>query len=95
MARTRSPLELAAGRLISAIQKVFIDEMGTETSEETEMVMDKAHLLLQAANRVGALDGVLGAHSVSQFLGTSWVDRHPQVHSHIAQLEAASDTYGS
>lgn len=88
MVRTRSPLEHAAGRLISAIQKVFIDEMGTGGSEESEAVMDRAHSLLQAAKRCETLADVLEQKSISEFLGATWVSRHPQVHGSIAQLEA-------
>lgn len=90
MVRNRSALMLAAGQLISAVQKVFIDDMGTEASAESEAVMDRAHLLLQAAKRSETLTEVLGQNSISQFLGASWVAQHPAVHSGIALLEAAN-----
>jgi len=90
MSAKRSPIEKAAGRLISAIQKEWGDELGESTAEVGEDVMDKGHVLLQAAKNNEVL-GVLKGRSVTQYLGELWVRRHPSVEEFIADFERELD----
>jgi hypothetical protein len=86
MPRKRSELQVAAGKLILAIQKEWRKESGESTSGFSENVMYAAHDFLQA----GTLDGIrklLGPMSVQQYLGEVWVQRHPNVKPAIAVIE--------
>jgi hypothetical protein len=87
MARRRAPLEVAAGKLISAIQREWGAGAGEESSGTSEEVMHTSHALLQAA-KSGSLAGVLGTRTVVEFLGKQWVHAHPRVWPHIQVLEA-------
>src|SRR5690606_25118022 len=50
MPREKSKEEKAAGKLISAIQKEWHEEVGEKAGEETEELIGKAHDILQARN---------------------------------------------
>jgi hypothetical protein len=89
MPRNRSPLEIAAGKLIVAIQKEWHAEAGEASSALTEKVMHSSHSLLSAA-KAGSLASVVGSGSVSEFLGKQWVQAHPRVWPHIQVLEAVA-----
>ena len=52
MPREKSESERAAGRLILAIQKEWGLELGEPEAEQSELVMGRAHELLQARNAV-------------------------------------------
>jgi hypothetical protein len=92
MPRDRTPLQKAAGKLISAIQREWTAELGEPEADATEAVMHASHSLLQAASASGSIFRVIGAGSVSEFLGQVWVDAHPNVLPAIRALEAcASD----
>ena len=86
MTRTKSPLEAAAGKLISAIQKEWFDEIGESSADESEQVMHTSHGLLHGA-KTGSIAGVLGGGSVPEFLGSKWVAAHPNVWPFIKALE--------
>ncbi|MCU7931647.1 MAG: hypothetical protein KZQ90_12665 [Candidatus Thiodiazotropha sp. (ex Codakia rugifera)] len=86
MAKKKTPLEKAAGKLISAIQKEWGEELGEFTAEVSEDVMGKGHDLLQAAKK-NEVTYVLKGLNVSQYLGELWVRRHPAVKEHIAVFE--------
>jgi hypothetical protein len=87
MPRNRTPLEVAAGKLISAIQREWNEEAGEPYAEISENVMHRSHALLQAAKQ-GSISTVVGAGTVSDFLGKRWVRAHPKVWAHIQVLEA-------
>ena len=87
MPRSRSPIEAAAGKLVSAIQREWGDEAGESTSAASEEVMHACHLLLQAVKN-GSVTTVLGRRSVAEFLGERWVREHPRVWSHLQVFEA-------
>ena len=89
MPRDRTPLEKAAGKLISAIQREWTAELGDPQADASEAVMHASHSLLQAASASGSLAGVIGESSVSEFLGQAWVDGHPNVLPPIRALESA------
>jgi hypothetical protein len=86
MAKQLGELEAAAGRLISAIQKEWIAEAGEDSAPESEAVMHTAHDLLQAAKKQD-LNTLFAGRSVAQFLGESWVQRHPAVIPAIRELQ--------
>ena len=88
MPREKSKSESAAGRLISAIQKEWWLELGEPQAEQSELVMGRAHELLQARNAVSMLS-VLGSKSVAEFLGESWLQSHKGVKPSICELESA------
>ena len=88
MPREKSESEIAAGRLILAIQKEWVLELGEPKAEQSELVMGRAHELLQARHAVSMLS-VLGSKSVAEFLGESWLQSHKGVTSSIYELESA------
>ncbi len=87
MVRTRPESETAAGKLVSAIQKEWGQYAGEPGAEVAEEVMSLAHELLQARS-AKAMSEVLAGRSVTQFLGETWVARHPAINNAIANLEA-------
>ena len=89
MPRARTPLELAVGKLTSAIQREWSAEVGEPSAALTEQVMHASHSLLQAA-KAGSIASVVGSGSVSEFLGKQWVHAHPRVWPCIQVLEAVA-----
>jgi hypothetical protein len=87
MPRSRTPVEAAAGKLVSAIQREWGEEAGEPTSAASEEVMHACHLLLQTAKN-GSIPTLLGGRSVAEFLGERWVREHPRVWSHLQVFEA-------
>jgi hypothetical protein len=87
MGRTRTEIERAAGKLISAIQKEWTSELGKPEAEVSEEVMHTSHDLLQAA-KAGSLPSLLSGRSVANYLGKDWVRTHPGVLPFIEVLEA-------
>jgi len=88
MPRSRSPLEIAAGKLIAAIQKEWVAQAGEPEAPHSEQVMDLAHELLQVACREGNLTAALLGQNLADYLGAAWVQDHPAVLPHIARLQA-------
>jgi hypothetical protein len=86
MPRKKSPQRDAAGKLVSAIQKVWSYRSGTDQSDEAFHVMERAHGLVQAAAS-GKLSELLGNQSVVEYLGSPWVACHPGVMSAASALE--------
>ncbi|WCM92342.1 hypothetical protein M5C99_18580 [Acidovorax sp. NCPPB 2350] len=89
MARSRKSIEIAAGKLIAAIQKEWHSEAGEPESADSERVMHAAHELLLAAHEFASIETVVGSGSVSAFLGEQWVQAYPLVVPYIAALEDA------
>ena len=87
MGRSRTESEIAAGKLVSAVQKVWGQYLGEPGAEVAEEVMNLAHELLKASS-AQAMSEILGDRSVAQFLGETWVARHPSVNRAIDNLEA-------
>lgn len=86
MPKQRSELEAAAGQLVLVIQKELGREIGESSAPESEAVMNTSHGLLQAAKR-GELEAELGGRTVAEYLGKSWVGRHPQVMPAVKRIE--------
>lgn len=87
MPKKRTAIEIAAGKLVSAIQKEWGAELGTSSADVSEHVMGRAHELLQAAG-AGTLHATIGTSRVSDHLGILWVKRHPNVLPAIRELES-------
>ncbi len=79
--------EKASAKLISIIQKEWHKELGEPGARVSEVVMDKARELLAAAQENKVL-AVLNGLSLTQFLGETWVRKHPDVRQCIAGFEA-------
>ena len=88
MPKEKTPLQRAAGKLISAIQKIWIAEGGESNADFSLDVMDAAHAIAQARDAKAMLQ-VLDGKSLRQYLGDVWVQRFPSVKPAIEQLEAA------
>ena len=88
MPKIKSDYQKAAGKLISAIQKEWGNELGLGESraEFTENVMSNAHKLLQAGSSE-EIKKLLGSLTVRQYLGEVWVQGHPLVKPAIATIE--------
>lgn len=86
MRPTRTAQQIAAGQLISAIQKEWMAEMGEPASTHSETVMNRAHELLQAASE-NRLHELLQECSIAEFLGHDWVATHPGVVAAIKALK--------
>lgn len=87
MPKQRTPTEAAAGKLVTAIQKEWLAELGEHSADASEHVMDQAHQLLQAS-KAGQLESLLEARCVTDYLGALWVKRHPSVLPAIKELES-------
>ncbi len=83
MPRKRSPLSLAAGKLILALQK----EWGGGTAEPDAVlatkVLHRARTLLQATQSA-SVSSLLDGRSVIEYLDPVWVEMHPSVKPSIA-----------
>jgi len=79
----RTNIEIAAGKLISSIQKEWGKELGDPMAPESEQMINKAHDLLKAAKNVN-ITQILKGTTITEFLGLSWVERHQLVKPTIA-----------
>jgi hypothetical protein len=86
MPRKRTDLEKAVGRLISSVQKEWVNSLGEPAAPVAEEVMSNCHSLLQAA-KVGNLTEELRGGSITDFLGSAWVRLHPDVIPSIQAVE--------
>ncbi len=93
MPKKKTPIEKAAGKLISAIQKEWGKELGESTTEVNEDVIGKGHNLLKAAKN-DEVTSVLRGLSVAQYLGELWVRRHPKVIEYITAFEKELELSG-
>lgn len=88
MPKERTPVEVAAGKLISAIQKEWLEHSGEPASEISEEVMHTSHELLLAA-KAGSVER-MSVRSITELLGPTWVQAHPRVVPYIAALAASA-----
>jgi hypothetical protein len=88
MSKRRTPLEAAAGKLISAIQKEWGELAGEPAAQDAEEVMNRAHELLQASAS-DSVQGLLAGRSVREFLDAVWVEMHPAVVPYTEAFDAA------
>ncbi|MFA5985670.1 MAG: hypothetical protein WC782_16745 [Methylococcaceae bacterium] len=78
MPKVKSDLQIVTGKLISAIQKEWGEELGLSQSraEFTESVMSNAHYLLQAGSP-DEIKKLISPLNVHQYLGEVWIQGHP------------------
>ncbi|TDU23306.1 hypothetical protein DFR24_4830 [Panacagrimonas perspica] len=86
MEKQKTPLEHAAGKLISSLQKEWGAEAGEPGADISEEAMHKCHSLLHGAKN-GSLQSVLRGASVTDFIGRAWVRAHPRVLPAIRAFE--------
>ncbi len=85
--KNKTPLESAIGRLIVALQQEWSRHAGEgEVWTESEAVMYRGHELLQHA-KAGELAEFLNGTSIEEFLGQTWIKRHPQIRHFIRDVE--------
>lgn len=87
MAKKRSDLEKALGRLISSIQKEWGSELGSTVASHTEAVMGSVHVLLQAEN-AHAVEIILSGLTLRQYLGEVWLRAHPNVLPAVERVDS-------
>jgi hypothetical protein len=88
MTKHRTEAEAAAGKLISAIQKEWGEELGDPVAGESEDAMSKGHDLLKAAKE-RQIQKLLNGGAIADYIGRSWVGRHRSVIPAIEALEEA------
>lgn len=88
MTKKKSQAEKAAGKLISSIQKGWNDELGQYRATKREIVMGRAHVLLQART-ADRMVQILEGKSVSDYLGGRWLLDNEEVMPYIVALENA------
>ena len=86
MPRNKTECEKQAGKLISAIQKVWGAQAGEPEADDSERVMDLAHELLQAQD-ANKMSKHLSGKSVAQYIGEIWLQKHPEVKPIVNQLD--------
>ena len=84
----KSNIEVHAGKLISAVQKIWHEQLGESLAAESEVAMNRCHDLLQA-EKSGGIFALLSGTSVSYYIGDIWVAAHPEVVQYIRALESA------
>ncbi len=89
MPRDRSPSSRAAGKLISEIQKVWGEALGTDAAEAAEEVMGRAHDLLRLADSPQELLQRLEGRSCMAYLGADWLKCHAVVLPAVQAFEHA------
>ena len=92
MPRKRSPVAIAAGKLILAIQKVRAEVVREPDATLAQKVLNRAHTLLQAAQSASA-SSLLDGRSVAEYLDPVWVRMHPSVEPSIVALVAAMSAH--
>lgn len=90
MPRVRSRSSRAAGKLISEIQKVWGDALGTDDADAAEDVMGRAHDLLRLSDSRESLLQLLEGRSCAAYLGDAWVRRHPVIRPSLEAFERAA-----
>jgi hypothetical protein len=88
MPRKRSPVGIAAGKLILAIQKECEAVAAEPDAALGRKVMRRARTLLHAA-QTGSVSSLLDGRSVAEYLDPAWVEMHPSVKPSIVALVAA------
>ena len=85
---------MAAGKLISAIQKEWNEEAGLPEADASEDVMGKGHDILKAAKN-NNISVILNGLTITQYLGDSWIHEHPNIKQCISNLEKSLNELGN
>lgn len=89
MPRKRSPVGIAVGKLILAVQKECDEAVGDpDAALAARKVMDRARRLLEAAQMV-SVSSLLDGRTVAEYLDPAWVEMHPSVKPSVDALVAA------
>jgi hypothetical protein len=88
MPRKRSPVGIAAGKLILAIQQQCAEAVGEHDAALDQKVLNRARRLLQAA-QIASVSSLLDGRSVVEYLDPVWVEMHPSVKPSIVAFIAA------
>jgi hypothetical protein len=86
MPKNKTELQKAIGKLISNIQKEWGYELGESYADFSEDVMNAAHDLLKAGT-ADNIKSILGSRTLKQYLGETWVQKHPEVKLIIESIE--------
>jgi hypothetical protein len=81
-------------KLISAIQRQWMEQLGEPEAPLSEAAMHRAHKLLTAAQE-GRAAAALAGGSVADFLGRDWLDAQPWAGPHVQKIQAAIDTFSN
>ena len=73
------------GRLILAIQKERDESVGELDAQRAQQVLDRAHVLLQAAQN-SVVSNFLDGRSIEEYLDPVWIEGHPAVKPRITAL---------
>jgi hypothetical protein len=92
MPRKRSPVGIAAGKLILAIQKERGEVVGEPDAALAQKVLQRAHTLLQASQSA-SVSSLLDGRSVVEYLDPAWVEMHPSVKPSIEAFVAALNAH--
>lgn len=88
MPRIRSPIGIAAGKLILSIQQEISEKPDDIPAQK---VMHRARTLLQASQS-GSVSALLDGRSVVEYLDPEWVEEHssvkPSIDAFVAALSA-------
>ena len=88
MPRKRSPVAIAAGKVILAIREELEDVIEESDAALAQKVMYRARTLLRAAQSA-SVSNLLDGRSVAEYLDPVWVEMHPSVKPSIVGLVAA------
>jgi hypothetical protein len=88
MPRKRSPVAIAAGKLILAIENACEEVVGERDALLEQRVVYRARTLLRAAQSA-SVTNLLDGRSVAEYLDPVWVETHPSVKPSIVDLIAA------
>lgn len=92
MPRKRSPVAIAAGKLILAIQKACEEAAAEPDTALAQRVLYRARTLLRAAQSA-SISSLLDGRSVAEYLDPGWVETHPSVQPGIAALIAVARSH--
>lgn len=92
MPRKRSPVAIAAGKVILSIQEELEVVGGDSDPVLAQRVIYRARTMLRAAQSA-SVSSLLDGRSVAEYLDPVWVEKHPAVKQSIAVLVAAMSTH--
>ncbi|MGZ8249602.1 hypothetical protein [Methylomagnum sp.] len=94
MQNRQAELARNLSKLISAIQKHWMEQLGEPEAPLTEAAMHKAHRLLTAVQEGTPMSALAGG-TVADFLGRDWLDAQPWARPHVQKIQAAVDSFGN
>lgn len=92
MPRKRNPIGIAAGKMILAIRNEQHASAEQADKVLTDLVLHRAHVLLQASESSSVLM-LLDGRSVVEYLDAGWIEAHPSVKPSVDALILALSTH--